>query len=289
MDKIPMGNGTYGPEQQERFAEILQKRREQISPKDVGLPTKRKLSQEDVAALAGVTHTVITKIEQRRYPHRLRYETLDNLCTGLHYSAEDRNLAFALMGYASDVPVVNEEMTEELRTLWTNLEHIPAYIMGEKTWNLVAYNRSAVVVFGPLDELPEGKQNILWFMFACPETEKRIVDWKSHAGRVIAQFRPNYDKMDTGERKQLGLDELVKELKLRSHPFHELWEKHEIKSKPGGKKTLQIGEAEITLMQVPLAVGGTDLLLITYPPVEEDTDKLRKLLGGQGTPPVETI
>ena len=87
--------------QRRQLSDFLKSCRARLSPGQVGLPdTNRRrtpgLRREDVAALAGVSVTWYTWLEQGR-DIQVSAEVLERICTTLRMTADEREYLFALV------------------------------------------------------------------------------------------------------------------------------------------------------------------------------------------------
>ena len=65
------------------------------------------------------------------------------------------------------------------------LDPYPACITGRR-WDVLAWNRSAAIVFGDYAELPEDRRNALWLLFMDPLRRRLYLDWEEQAGTAVA-------------------------------------------------------------------------------------------------------
>jgi transcriptional regulator with XRE-family HTH domain len=277
-DAVPSSAGRA-----EELASFLRSRRSRLQPEDVGLPRGRRrrtrgLRREEVAQLAGVSTTWYTWLEQAR-PIRTSDETLHALAAALRLTAAERVHLFLLAlgrppeGSAA-LPETDPAM---LQRLLDAVGPVPAYAMGP-LWELLAWNRAAAAVFA-LDSLAPADRNMLWYIFACPEARRRLVDWEGNAQRVLAQFRAGTARLADDAQ----LIALVQRLHTVSAEFAAWWPRHDVLGRRTCRKEIRHPEVgRLVLEHNALVVSDVpDLKVVLYAPLDEDgtPEKLERLLG----------
>jgi transcriptional regulator with XRE-family HTH domain len=181
-----------------QLGRFLRECRERIGPQAVGLPmTGRRrtpgLRREELAALAGISVTYYTKIEQGRVDVSKR--VLETLAGMLRLSYTEREYAFALArGYAVHSSVRPQEViTPALKRILELQEPYPAQIMG-RAWDFLAWNQATCAVLGDLEQIPPQMRNLVVMMFTIPEMRQGIGNWEKNAKCILAEFRADYGK-----------------------------------------------------------------------------------------------
>ncbi|MDQ0396227.1 helix-turn-helix transcriptional regulator [Labrys monachus] len=265
------------------FAAFLRSRRERLAPEDVGLPPglRRRtpgLRREEVALLAGVGTTWYTWLEQGRDVRPSR-EVLSALAKALRLDPTETRHLFLLDDRAPPetrrsgpeiVPVPLLRMLDSMRGQ-------PAYVLGRR-WDVLAWNRAAVAVFGDYERLDGDARNIMHMVFADPDHRRRMVDWDGLAPASLAMFRADSVRY-AGDP---DFERLIAILKAASREFRAWWPKQEVLRPFGGHKRIDHpGAGRMVFEYTSLAVAEQpDMKLVAYTPLEEEQTigKLDRLL-----------
>lgn len=264
-----------------QLSEFLRSCRGRLTPSKVGLPERRRrrtpgLRREDVAALAGVSVTWYTWLEQGRDIH-VSADVLERISDALKLSATEREYLFALVqnrpppqkgsGDAAISPAA-ERMVAALA--------LPAIIMTAR-WDVVAWNAMAVTVFRDYASIPPKRRNLLRILLvddAVFEPGSELYD--AMARRILAKFRVDYSQF-SGE---LEFEQLIEELTRESDAFKELWNSPEVRGYSEGVAVYpQHGGLNLEhTSYVP--EGATGLRLVIYAPYDDVTAaKLEQIYG----------
>lgn len=212
-----------------QLSEFLKTCRARVSPADVGLPEADRrrtpgLRREDVAALAGVSVTWYTWLEQGR-DIQVSDAVLERISATLQLSKDEREYLFALVQHRPAPPLgwreveVNPALRRMVRTL-----AVPAIVMTAR-WDVVAWNRLAVRVFRDYDSIPDERRNLLRILLVDEQVYPQDPDiFDAMAHRVIAKFRVDYSQF-TGDP---DFEELIDELERSSEIFRRLWNSSEV-------------------------------------------------------------
>src|SRR5689334_16261827 len=149
------------------LGEFLKSRRARVDPTTAGFSTERRrtpgLRREELASLAGVTVSWLTKLEQGS-AHSVSADVLGALARGLHLTDAERAHLFHLAGYRVDGAAGDAEVTPALRVLLDELEPNPAYLL-DRCWNIVAWNDAEARLFPPLATSRHDRPNLLKLVF----------------------------------------------------------------------------------------------------------------------------
>ena len=177
------------------LAEFLKHRRALVSPESVGLePNGRRrtpgLRREELAQLAGVGLSWYTWLEQGR-DIRPSAQVLDALARTLRLDTGERAHLFHLARVELPLPAGDypREAPPELRALVDALVPNPAYLIGPRT-DVLAWNIAAARVIGEPQPAPDGRTNLLWWLFAGDEP--RGEQWRDTARNTLARFRAEH-------------------------------------------------------------------------------------------------
>jgi len=253
----------------DELAQFLRTRRAQLSPRDVGLVAvgaRRTpgLRREEVAALARISATWYTYLEQGRDVHPSE-QTLAAIARALRLSPAERDYlrSLALERVAPLHPA--NEVPAHLRSLLAHISDLPAYVKSA-TWNVLATNAIAEDIFH------FGKPGIhyLAWLFGA-RARKTIVNWAVFARQNLGIFRA-----DTGWRLQEPWGrELVAELSRRHREFRQWWGKHPVDVRRPTSMTLDHAHrGRLSLQWAALADWpGSECRLLLFTPADEVTRK----------------
>ncbi len=261
------------------FAAFLRTRRERMAPGEVGLPEgfRRRtpgLRREELAMLAGVGTTWYTWLEQGR-DVRPSPQVLNALANALKLDEAERQHLFALgsRGISPPPSTVPESVDEPLKRMLANLTHQPAYVLGRR-WDVLAWNRAAVKLFGDYATLARDERNIMHRLFADPAHRRLLVEWEAVARVSLAMFRADSARF-AGDP---DFERLIALLKAESKDFRDWWPRHEVVTPLSGIKRIDhpaTGRMSFEYTGLSLA-RQPDIKLIVYTPLDED-DTNRKL------------
>lgn len=259
----------------------LRDRRRKLDPAAFGFPLQRRrtpgLRREEVAQRANVSATWYTWLEQGR-GGAPSAEALDRIARALALSDVEREHLYLLaLGHLPEVSSTRAAaggITPQLQRVLDAIESHPALI-ATSTWDIVAWNAAATIVFADYGAIPAGQRNTLRLMFA-PGARERMTDWEQHARSVVAAFRAETARIGTTERAAV----LVDELSRASPEFAAMWGEQEVAALGPGTKRLARAEGVITLDYTTFAVHGeADLHMVVYTPATPgDAVRLGELL-----------
>jgi transcriptional regulator with XRE-family HTH domain len=267
------------------FAAFLRTRREGMVPADVGLPEgfRRRtpgLRREELVMLAGVGTTWYTWLEQGR-DVRPSPQVLNALANALRLDEAERQHLFELgsRGTLPPASTVPESVDEPLKRMLANLTHQPAYVLGRR-WDVLAWNRAAVKLFGDYAMLDRDERNIMHRLFADPAHRRLLVEWEAVARVSLAMFRADSARF-AGDP---DFERLIALLKAESKEFRDWWSRHEVVTPLSGIKRIDhpaTGRMSFEYTGLNLA-SQPDIKLIVYTPLDEDDtgSKLAELLAG---------
>lgn len=254
------------------LAEFLRARRAAISPQQAGLVAgdRRRtpgLRREEVALLAGVSVSWYTWLEQGR-PINVSADVLDALGRALRLDAVEQAYLAELAGHHRERSEVDPrpEVPAWAHHLLEALEPAPAYLLGP-TWDYLAWNRPQAALFPPLATLPPADRNLVWAMFAVPETRQLLVDWESDARQVLSQFRAETSAI----RDAAPVVALVTRLLAASDEFAAWWGQHDVAAFTSRRRRFHHptqGDVSFEYQQLVVA-GAPDLRLVVQLPLAD--------------------
>lgn len=269
------------------LGDLLRSRRERLQPADVGLPPgsrrrTRGLRREEVAALAAISPTYYTFLEQGRDLRPSR-QVLDSLATALRLDAAERAHLHQL---AHDTPPPAPTPTVEtlapgLAELVTRLDPCPTYVTGRR-WDVLAANRAARVLWTDWAALPAAQRNMVWWTFTDRAARSVLVNWEHEASMLLARLRTATARHPDDP----GFDELIERLHAASSAVRAWWPRHQVAPVGSGLKRLrhpQLGE--VTMRHLVLtAADDPDQKLVTFSPDYADLSRIRTLVRSSGLP-----
>ena len=269
-----------------QLIDFLKGCRARLSPAQVGLPdTNRRrtpgLRREDVAALAGVSVTWYTWLEQGR-SIQVSADVLERICATLRMSSDEREYLFALVQHrpAPPAPVRAAEVSPTVTRMLAALG-VPAIVMTAR-WDVIAWNQLATLVFRNYDELSAERRNLLRILLVDDESyQGDTVAYEAMARRIISRFRVDYSQV-SGDP---AFEELIAELSASCPIFRRLWSSAEV-----------IGRSEAVAYHPQLGgvmlehssyvpEGSPMLRLVIFVPYDEKTQaKIRALSAPESEP-----
>ncbi|MGE5398253.1 MAG: helix-turn-helix transcriptional regulator [Chitinophagales bacterium] len=264
------------------LGDFLKIRRTRVLPSQVGLPSglRRRtpgLRREEVAQLAGISITWYTWLEQGR-PIRVSTSIIESLARVLLLDDQERNHLYALAQQPAPVilpscPVV---VSPTIQHVLNNLVLCPAFVM-DRRWNVVAWNRAAVLVFGDYAKMNVRERNIVWMMFTNPGYQQLFIDWALHAQGMLARFRSACDQYI----EDPWITGFVSDLRRESEQFDLWWSHHDVQSNSEIQKKLNhptVGTLVFEFCSLELS-DHTGSLIVNTPQQEEETiEKMKSLL-----------
>lgn len=222
------------------LADFLRRRRESLSPLDVGLPVGKRrrtpgLRREEVAALAGVGITWYTWLEQGR-AITVSAAFLDNVSRVLKLDEIERRHLF-LLAHQRPPAVAGQawcELPPLVRRLLDDLTRRPSYVLNLR-WDVIGWNAAAEQLFG-FEPRDPGERNMLWMLFADDRLNSRIVEWAVQAPQVLASFRRDFARAPEDE----SMVALVGALEEVSPSFKALWNQHDVHGRCEGRRSFMI-------------------------------------------------
>src|SRR5580698_9874540 len=212
----------------QELSAFLRSRRERISPEQVGLPEggRRRtpgLRREEVAQLAGVGITWYTWLEQGRDINASE-QVLEAISRVLMLDVHERTHLFTLAGAAlPDIETETSGLPEQLQLILDQVMPFPAMVTNGR-YDLLAYNRSYLGLYGDIPALPFDQRNTLWLLFTSKVLRASLIDWEEGARRMVGQYRAAMaDHFAEPQWKCL-----INRLNEVSPEFAERWKQHDV-------------------------------------------------------------
>jgi transcriptional regulator with XRE-family HTH domain len=212
-----------------QLSELLKGCRARVSPTQMGLPDQQRrrtsgLRREDVAALAGVSVTWYTWLEQAR-DIKVSAELLNRISSTLQMSTDERDYLFALVQHRAPPhsPMGEEPLNPALQRMLDAL-NVPALIKTAR-WDVIAWNELMTRVFRDYGRLPPGRRNLLRLLLVDETMYHDPPDaFYTTARRILSKFRVDYSQYPDDP----AFDELVEGLRNDSPIFEQLWGSPEV-------------------------------------------------------------
>ena len=168
------------------------------------------------------------------------------------------------------------EVAPRLQHILDALASNPA-IVRTATWDVLAWNRAAAIVFGDYGALPPEDRNALFVIFCNQQVRARMPDWERDARHVVAAFRADATRAGDATRTKAIVDRLC----AASTEFEQIWSEHDVRASREGTKQVQHPSAgSISLDYTSFGVDGRpELKMIVYSAsTPSDARKLQAML-----------
>ena len=216
-------------DQRRLLGEFVRAHRERERPR---APTGRRrtsgLRREELAALAGISVTWCTWIEQGRAV-QASPEALGRISQALSLSRAEHDYLFKLAGRV-DPEGSRGPSADAPPSLIAAVKAIecPAYGL-DRLWNACCWNEAAARLFrGWLDG--DCQRNLLRYAFLEPSARELIPNWEDRAKRLLAEFRADFAR--TFRDAQVKI--FVETLRSESAFFAEAWDEQAVQIREGG-------------------------------------------------------
>ncbi|SFS61912.1 helix-turn-helix transcriptional regulator [Paenibacillus sp. BC26] len=260
---------------------FLKSKRTSLSPEAVGLPAggRRRtpgLRREEVAQLAGVSHTWYTWLEQGR-DIKASMSVLDAIATALRLTSDERKYLYALaLESGTGLSSVLEETAQispSLRRILQELRSCPT-IISDRHCQIVGWNEAASHVFMNFEQLPPSERNMIALLFERQEFRRLAGNWEHFVSGFLAIFRAYYGQYVDDE----WYEHFLGRMKQTQSDFAALWEKSQVSAAPEVLIEFRHAKAGKMLFQLTsLQVHGeTDLRCSIYTPAPDSMTE-RKL------------
>jgi transcriptional regulator with XRE-family HTH domain len=267
--------------QRVQLSDFLKSCRAHRTPAAVGLiPAQRRrskgLRREDVAALAGLSATWYTWLEQGRDVHPSD-QVLERLSGALGLSPAERDYLFMLAQHRPPplAPVAGDEIRPATRRMLAAL-NIPALIHTRR-WDVVAWNSIWPKCFPDFALRPAGDRNLLKILLTEADFHREPTEHDQIARRVLARARLDYSQSTDDPE----FDRLIEELSAVCPDFQSYWRSAEITSSSEGvykQAYPQLGEIAFEHTSYTIEAAPQLRLLIFSPADEASAGNLAELI-----------
>jgi transcriptional regulator with XRE-family HTH domain len=272
------------------LADFLRKRRAYLSPADVGLPPglRRRtpgLRREEVAQLANIGTSWYIWLEQGRNIHP-SVQVLESLAQALRLTPNERRHLFLLAGqsFSPQTPPVEEHISPVLQQMLSDLDPVPAYVMGRR-FDYLAWNTVAEKIFAISAASFSYERNLVWRFFTDPMMREHFSHWEQIARGLLAEFRATSTRYPGDE----WFEELTEALKQVSPEFCRWWQEHDAPRSLNGDKIMEhatLGHLEFQHLTLQV-LSDPDVRVSLYMPNAMTRTKLQQLLKDADQPEVE--
>jgi len=269
--------------QRAQLSEFLKSCRARLSPGAVGLPPggRRRtpgLRREDVAALAGLSATWYTWLEQGR-DVRASDRVLEGLSRTLRLSGEERDYLFSLaQNRPAPLQSARVEMVPDTVKRSLDALNVPAEVITPR-WDVVYWNPMVKLFFRDYDALAPERRNLIRILMTSPEYQEDPEEFEAMARRITAKLRVDYSQA-SGDP---SFDALIEEMSDISPLFRDLWRSPEIRSRSEGVQLLkhpQFGGISFEHTSY-LVEGAPTLRVVIFTPYDpESVAKVAKIARG---------
>ena len=260
------------PTRHDELSDFLRSRRAAVTPESVGIEANGNrrtpgLRREEVALLAGVGLSWYTWLEQGR-DITPSASVLDALARVLRLTPGERAHLFALARVELPLPggAYPREAPEDLAAIVDALAPNGAYLLGPRL-DVLAWNRVAAALLGEPVAAPDGRLNLLWWLFTTEGDDARR-NRAATRRAMLARFRAEHARR-IGDPDFASLIAALEEV---SEEFRRLWSRHEILSEQLGTKVIEHRGATLTLLHLQSApISFPDLRLVQMVPADDAT------------------
>jgi transcriptional regulator with XRE-family HTH domain len=268
------------------LAEFLRRRRERVTPEDVGLArgARRRtpgLRREEVAQIAGVGVTWYTWLEQGR-PVSPSAEVLEAISRALRLDPAECDHLHRLAGTIAPADERGSVLLDgEIQVILDGLVPYPASVVNAR-FDVLAWNDAYATLFAGLVNAPPDHRNILWHLLTWTGPSVLIDEQDHDLRRMVAMLRAAFGR-HVGEPAWIAF---VNRLEAASPIFAELWARHEV-AEPDNrlKRVRALSGEQLGFFATSLGVTGQpEVRMTVYTPTDAATvDYLRRRSQAGGT------
>jgi transcriptional regulator with XRE-family HTH domain len=226
------------------------------------------LRREDVAALAGLSATWYTWLEQGRNVHPSE-QILERLSAALGLSGAERDYLFMLAQRRP--PPLAVSLGEPLRPAvqrMLDIVNVPA-LVHTRRWDVVAWNPVWSRCFPDFGARPAGSRNLLRILLTESDFQRNPGEQEEIARRILPTVRLDYSQAGDDP----AFNELLAELSAQCPVFDRLWHSPEISHFQEGVYTSTYpGVGPIAFEHTAYAVASDpNLRLLMFSPAEPNS------------------
>jgi len=229
------------------------------------------LLREEVAALAGLSTTWYTYLEQGRDIHP-SWDVLDTVAGVLGLDEDERRYVRRL-AFGSDSVVtplsgpgrLDLDPAEVVAALGQGDDPLYAALQNA---DIVAWNAAVATWFTDFGAMPAERRNMLRWMVTDPVARERLPLWENEVRDVLGRMRANIPARPPDPTTE----PLIAELRDRSEVFRRLWEEHYVVDQRARYRQMRHPEYGFRLFRIVVlrAADSSDLIYVAHLPVGED-------------------
>ncbi|QIS15987.1 helix-turn-helix transcriptional regulator [Nocardia arthritidis] len=269
------------------LADFLRRRREQLTPAEVGLPpgVRRRtpgLRRDEVALLAGMSTDYYTRLEQARGP-RPSVQVLDALARALRFSSDERDHLYHLVGHGVTARSrASRHVGPGIMHVLAKLDDTAATVISD-LGEVLVQNRMHTLLVGDHGNRRGWERYYAYRWFTDPGSKAIFPeeDWDRLGRKHVADLRA------TAARRAGDPDvtEYIKVLRSVSSEFDELWNEHEVAVRISDEKRILHPEVGLidTICESLLTPNADQRVLVYLPRPGTDAAEKLNLLRVIGT------
>ncbi|MEV5019016.1 helix-turn-helix transcriptional regulator [Streptomyces sp. NPDC053780] len=244
----------------------LRQMRERVRPEERGLRVSGSrrvpgLRREEVAALAGVSQTYYTRLEQSQTAHASP-QVLLSIARALDLSADEQDYLLKI-GTSVQNPhqraPYDDQLNPSTRMLMTSLGGVAAAVLNYRC-DILAWNPLYHRLFAPhldfdVTEDAELRPNVIKMNFVDEDVRALYVDWAAESESNVTYLR----FISGSHRHDPRLAALIGELTIQSADFAEIWCRQRVANCIEGTKLFShpaVGELELMYQSADLQDGN---------------------------------
>ena len=263
------------------LGKFLQDRRAKLDPASFGFTSTRRrtpgLRREEVAQRANISSAWYVCLEQGR-GGAPSTDVLDKLAKALLLTDAEREHLFVIgLGRAPESRYKQPDAIEpRLQCVLDQLSPAPAFVK-TATWDVVAWNRAAIVLWPNFEQLALSERNTLRMVFLDPHAKTLYYDWEGVARMAVAAFRA--DVARAGAMAEVAA--MVGELSRSSAAFRAMWQDNDVSATAHAVKDLR--HPDLGTLRFDASVFGVDgrqdLTMMVFMPASTDVaERIRSRL-----------
>ncbi|MFC5338232.1 helix-turn-helix transcriptional regulator [Leucobacter denitrificans] len=250
-----------------QLGEFLAARRKAQRRVELGLPpgTRRGdigLSREEVAALAGMSVSWYTWLEQGREINASR-QVLAAVARVLQLNEAETEYVFALAVPGANSNQLEPAPTPDHLTRLVRALPFPAFVIAGD-WTIVAWNARYEWLYESISAILDVDRNLLKLIYTDPKLKEMLPDWQRDSRRFLAEFRADSGVRLSSERHREVVQGLIEE----SPDFRAQWAEHSVERFKSRLRTfVHPQEGELVFEHHRLVPSdASDLHVIMYVP-----------------------
>ncbi|AXC15818.1 Putative DNA-binding protein [Acidisarcina polymorpha] len=260
---------------------FLQDRRAKLDPASFGFSSARRrtpgLRREEVAQRANISSAWYVCLEQGR-GGAPSSDVLDKLARALLLTDAEREHLFVFgLGRAPESRYKRpDDIEPRVQRVLDQLSPAPAFIK-TATWDVVAWNHAATVLWPNFAELALPERNTLRMVFLDPQAQTLYYDWEGVARMAVAAFRA--DVARAGAMAEVAA--MVDELSRSSPAFKAMWQDNDVSATAHATKDLR--HPVLGTLNFEASIFGVDgrqdlTMMIFMPTSTEVAERIRSHL-----------